>query len=101
MENYLKVLSARLTRLEREVASIRQGLAELGRSGADLQAGAEEAPWKFRADKNLHRSLMKDLFIELGIEGQPIVTEKLQEGMEKVGLEKDELSRDLIKAREQ
>jgi len=95
------MLSERLARVEREVASIRQELIELSRSGTDQQTGTQKDLTKFSADKGLYRSLMKNLFSELRIEGQPIGAEKLQELMEKAGLEPNELSRDLIKAREE
>jgi predicted transcriptional regulator len=101
MDNYLKMLSERLARVEREVSSIRQELTELALSGADQQTNAQKDLTKFWADKELHRSLMNSLFAELHIEGQPIGAEKLQELMEKAGLEPNELSRDLIKAREE
>ena len=101
MDNSLKVLSERLDHVQREVVSIRQELMELDRSLASQQASTQRSLAQFRVNKGLHHSLMKNLFAELCIEGEPLEPEELQERMEKAGLAANELSRDLIKAREE
>ena len=52
------------------------------------------------ADKSRYREIMDGVFSESGIDVSPIDAEKLQEQMRELNLESNELSRDLIAARE-
>jgi len=101
MNTDLKSLSERLVRVESEVASIRRELIQLGRSWNDQRDSLPKGPRQFQADKALIRSIVGDLFTKLSIGCQPIDAEELQKQMEQAGLETNELSRDLIKAREE
>ena len=101
MEPDVNALSERLALVEKEVASIRRGLMALDHSRASERTGAQNVLCKFQTDKAVLRRVMGDFLPELGIEGQPIKAEGLQARMAKAGLEANELSRDLIKAREE
>lgn len=55
-------------------------------------------PW---VDKEAQRRWMDLLFETLSIQGEPIGALALQEKMSQIGLDPDELSRGIIKAREE
>lgn len=101
MNTDIKSLSERLARVESEVASIRQEVIRLDRSEAGQQEYGQKGLAQFQVDKELIRSIVGELFTKLSIGCQPIDTEELQKQMEQAGLETNELSRDLIRAREE
>ena len=94
MDSDLKTLTERLAHVEKEVTSIRQALTAFDYS-------EQKNLSKYKTDKALVRHLVDEFFDSAGISGTPIKAEELQKEMEQVGLEPNELSRDLIKAREE
>ena len=101
MSDGLNAIYERLALVEKEVASIRHELTDLDRLGTNHRTGALKALSRFQTDRDLLRRSMDGFLGELGIQAQPIDAENLQERMSKAGLMPDELSRDLIKAREE
>ena len=95
-----KALSERLTRIEADVTAIRQALDESRRSEGNQENNMAQILSAFRTDKALVRQSMGRFFDDLGIQGDPIDPQILQTRMEQEGLKANELSQDLVKARE-
>ena len=99
----LRQLADKLVHVEQEMTGIRQELAVL-RQEVKTAPRAPVAPFEVAslwADKRDQRRWIRDLFVVLSIQGTPIGTERLQQQMAWSGLASDELSRDLVEAREE
>ena len=113
---------AGLRQLEQEVVGLRQEVGELKNKPAtngqaaitDHLADKEKVELRPEAgqkadsiagirwaDQEALSRAMRELFAALDIQGEPIGAENLQRMMEHSGLEKDELSRSLIEARDE
>lgn len=90
----LQRLNDRLLRIEEEIRTVRDDLETLHRQEAT--AGALPT-----VDKAFVQHWADDFFAALGIEGSPLPAEDLQQVLRTSGLAADELSRDLIAARDE
>ena len=94
MKPDLETFIERLDRVEKEVASMREALAIFSQPhGKDLS--------RFHTDKALLCRLVGEIFDHLDIQDNPVEAEELQKRMGKAGLKANELSEDLIRAREE
>jgi len=87
----------RIIRIEKEMSTIRKELADLRQQ----RTTARIVTFRSWADKEEQRRWIRDLFVTLSIQGVPLGAEVLQQRMGQAGLAPNELSRDLIKAREE
>ena len=85
---------------EEEVASIRQDHLDWEHAGVSVYSSSQRETG-FGIDKTKYRELVDHLFEELGITTQPIDAEQLQAQMKHLALAENELSRAVIKAREE
>ncbi len=99
----LQQLTDRLVRVEKKMSIIYQELADLRQQTKTVPQTASTRlsvayPW---ADKEEQRHWIGDLFASLSVQGAPMGAEVLQQRMGQTGLAPDELSRDIVEAREE
>lgn len=94
-------LTEKISQLEQELQFIRQELAELRQIKAGVPPTAEEFSEYVWSSKQEQKQLINKFFISLAIHGKPIGAEALQQRMALSGLANNELSRDLVAAREE
>ena len=106
MSTALEMLTRKLNQLELEVTTIRMQLDEFIEDSAespDLER--KRAALMARLDKNkpLHQKIFANFLNELGVQGEPIPAEKLQERIATGGVkpENNEFSNEIIKMREE
>ncbi|MEP7341143.1 MAG: hypothetical protein ABI977_25660 [Acidobacteriota bacterium] len=94
----MEQLTERVTHLEQTVTFLRHDLSSLKSTPGD---NGHATPAIRFADKQKLRQAMKELLAALGVQGTPVEADELRRMMEQSGLEKDELSRSLIEARDE
>jgi len=99
----LQQLADRLVHVEKEMNIIRKELADLRQQTrvvpqTTVTQSAITYPW---ADKGTLRRWINSLFAVLSIQGMPMGVQVLQQRMGQAGLTPNELSRSLVKAREE
>jgi hypothetical protein len=101
----LQQMTERLAHLEQLMNVVRQEVMELRRQMAitsETQTIKTEAIMGYTwVDKGLQKHWINELFTILSIQGEPIGIETLQQRMSQAGLGENELSRDLIEARDE
>ncbi len=102
MDVPVQQLTHQLARIEREMNAIRQELARLeqpaARQSLPLVTAGPQMRW---ADKQIWRERFAQLLAAQAVTGQPRGALALQEQLAREGLEPNELSRELIAARDE
>lgn len=93
----LEQLVERVEHLEETVTSLQSDLSAL-RNGAGKNGQTTSIRF---ADKQKLRQAMNELLTALGVTGEPVGASELRTMMKQSGLERDELSRSLIEARDE
>ncbi|MBK7895216.1 MAG: hypothetical protein IPJ90_10130 [Anaerolineaceae bacterium] len=95
----IQKLTAKLHRLEAELAAIRKEIAALPEQQPKPTMLREATPAYLWSDKTLLKEQFAKLLANLDIKGEPIGAEALQQRMHQVGLEPNELSQTIIAMR--
>ena len=101
MSQTVSNLSERLARLEEEISLIRKELIALHSQAGAMAPAQSNISVRLWADKASQQQKMNDLFAALKIKAQPVGISVLQSEMERAGLDRNELSADIIAAREE
>ena len=96
----IQKLSAKLSRLETEIAAIRQELDTLPQQSAPPTLRETATAYKW-VDKTALKEQFAQLLSDLDVQGKPIGAEVLQQKMRKARLEPNELSQTIIAMREE
>jgi hypothetical protein len=96
----IQKLSAKLSRLEAEIAAIRKELEALPQQPAKNTLRETAVTYKW-VDKTALKEQFARLLSDLDIQGQPIGAEALQQKIREAGLDKNELSQSIIAMREE
>jgi hypothetical protein len=94
-------LTEKISQLEQELQFIRQELAELRQIKAGVPPTAGKYTGNIWSNKQDQKQLINKFFASLAIQGAPIGPQALQQRMALSGLANDELSRDIVAAREE
>lgn len=96
----IQKLTAKLRRLEAEIAAIRQELDALPQQSTNPTLRETATAYKW-VDKTALQKQFANLLVDLNIKGKPIGAEALQQRMREAGLAHNELSQTLIAMREE
>lgn len=96
----IQKLSAKLSRLETEIAAIRQELEALPQQSAKPTLRETTTAYKW-VDKTALKEQFAQILSDLNVQGNPIGAEALQQKMRKARLERNELSQTIIAMREE
>jgi hypothetical protein len=97
----LQRLSEKLFQIEEEVRTLRSELEDLSRRDSAEESGPQEISLN-KVPADLRKRMGEELFAALSIKRRPSIGAKaLQEKYREAGLEPNEMSRDLIRAREE
>jgi hypothetical protein len=97
----LKQITNKISHLEEEVNILREELDELRQQKANTSTKSATQVAYTWADKESQRRWINQLFTSLSITSMPIGPQTLQQRMSQSGLSHDELSRDIVEAREE
>lgn len=103
MATTLEDLDKRLTALEQEMARLRPRDNQPGNETENCSATVSDILKKYMVDQALISAALAKAFREMGIQGQPVGAEKLQEMVAACGFkpEDNEFSREIIAMREE
>jgi hypothetical protein len=93
-------LTSHLRRIESEISDIRRELKALPLQSSQQTLAEVAIPYAF-ADKTALIEQMQQLFISLSIQSTPVGVEKLQQQMGEAELMSNELSQNIMAAREE
>lgn len=93
-------LTSHLKRIEAEISDIRRELKTLPKQQAQQSLVDVTIPYTF-VNKATLKQQMQQLFLALSIQGEPVGVEILQKQMREARLTSNELSQDIISAREE
>jgi hypothetical protein len=94
-------LTEKISQIEQELQFIRQELAELRQINAGVPPTAGKFSENVWSNKQDQKQFINNFFILLAIQGEPIGAQSLQQRMALSGLANNELTRDIIAAREE
>ena len=97
----IQKLTAKLNRLEAELAAIRKEIATLPEQQPKPTLLREATPAYLWSDKTLLKEQFAKLLADLDIKGEPVGAEALQQRMREAGFEQNALSQTTIAMQEE